>query len=267
MPANDELRMTNHSMRLSLDEVSLFLDLDGTLAPFASYPDGVAPETERNAILRDLAVRLDGRVAIISGRSIEDIDRIVEGAVVSVAGCHGLERRDARLDRRNAPPHRGLSQARSELHAFADKFPGILIEEKPLSVAFHFRNNPAFETTATVFAEDLARRTGLTLQTGAMVVEFLTPGMDKGKALRAFMIEPPFAGSIPLFVGDDLTDENGFRAVNALGGMGVLVGPPRATLARYRLDSVDEVLAWLEAGLQTQVFSLEVPIEPTYSRI
>lgn len=255
------------TLRLSLDQVSLFLDLDGTLAPFASHPDGVVAETERNATLRDLAVRLDGRMAIISGRSIEDIDRILEGTIVSVAGCHGLERRDARLDRLNVPPHRGLPQAVTELHAFADKFPGILIEEKPLSVAFHFRNNPAFETTATLFAEDLAKRTGLTLQAGAMVVEFLTPGMDKGKAVRAFMAEPPFAGTTPLFVGDDLTDEKGFRAVNGLGGMGVLVGPPRLTFARYHLNSVDEVLAWLKAGLQSKVFSLEVPIEPTYSRI
>lgn len=253
-------------VRLGLDEVALFLDLDGTLAPFEDRPDAVGADLERNRLLRDLAVELGGRMAIVSGRSIEDVDRILEGAIVSVAGSHGLQRRDARLDRISAPAHNCLPQAVSELHTFADRFPDVLVEEKPLSVAFHYRGNPAFETAARVFAEDLAGRTGLTLQQGKLVIEFLTPGMDKGKAVRAYMKEPPFQGSIPIFLGDDLTDEHGFEAVHQLGGLGVLVGAPRPTYARYRLGSVAEVQAWLLAGLQSRTFSLEAPIESAHRR-
>ncbi len=86
-----------------------------------------------------------------------------------------------------------------------------------------------------------------------MVAELCTPGLDKGAAVRAFMDEAPFAGALPVFVGDDLTDENGFRAARALGGVSILVGPLRATDADMRLDSVPAVRGWLEAALMQEV--------------
>lgn len=253
--------------RLRLDDIALFLDLDGTLAPFTAVPEGVGPDIRRNALLKRMAVRLEGRMAIISGRSVAEIDRIVEGVIPAVAGSHGLQRRDARLDMITASLHSGVEQARQEVVALARKFPDIRVEEKPLSVALHYRLDPALEPVVQVFAEDLARRTGLKLQWGNLVAEFLTPGMDKGRAVRAFMVEPPFIGSIPLFVGDDLTDEDGFRVVNALGGIGILVGPLRETWASYRLESVEAVHAWLESGLENQYLELEAAVEPSYRRI
>ncbi len=253
--------------RLRLDDIALFLDLDGTLAPFTAVPEGVGPDIKRNALLKRMAVRLDGRMAIVSGRSIAEIDRIVEGVIPAVAGSHGLQRRDARLDMITASLHAGVEQAKQETIALARKFPAIRVEEKPLSVALHYRLDPALEPMVQVFAEDLARRTGLKLQWGAFVAEFLTPGMDKGRAVRAFMVEPPFAGSVPVFVGDDLTDEDGFRVVSTLGGIGILVGPLRETWASYRLESVDAVHAWLENGLQNKYIELEAAIEPSYRRI
>ena len=96
--------------------------------------------------------------------------------------------------------------------------------------------------------EALAGRTGLVLQRGKMVAELRPPGTDKGAALRRLMAEPPFAGARPVFVGDDLTDEHAFEAAAALGGGGVLVGPPRPTAARWRLNGVGEVTCWLEAA-------------------
>jgi trehalose 6-phosphate phosphatase len=255
------------SGQLRLDDLALFMDLDGTLAPFTDLPEEVGPDIRRNALLKRMAVRLEGRMAIISGRSIAEIDRIVEGVIPAVAGSHGLQRRDARLDMITASVHAGVEQAKQETMALARRFPDIRVEEKPLSVALHYRLDPALEPVVQVFAEDLARRTGLKLQWGNLVAEFLTPGMDKGRAVRAFMVEPPFAGSVPVFVGDDLTDEDGFRVVNALSGIGILVGDLRETWAAYRLESVEAVHAWLENGLQNQYIELEAAIEPSYRRI
>jgi trehalose 6-phosphate phosphatase len=90
------------------------------------------------------------------------------------------------------------------------------------------------------------------LQPGKLVVELKTPGADKGAALTAFMAEPPFAGAVPVMVGDDLTDEYGFRAAEALGGFGVLVGPRRETAARFGLADVNAVLDWLERLKETE---------------
>ena len=257
----------NAQMRYSLNDISLFLDLDGTLAPFTDLPEAVGPDIARNALIRNLALRLDGRLAVVSGRTIADIDRILEGVVPAVAGSHGLQRRDARLDMIVAPIHSGVTQAKQEIAAFVRKYPELHVEEKPLSVALHYRAEPTLEPVIDIFAEDLARRTGLKLQRGVMVVEFLTPGMDKGRAVRAFMVEPPFAGTLPVFVGDDLTDEDGFRVVRSFGGAGVLVGGLRETFADYRLGNVEAVHHWLERGLQSQYLELETAIEPSYRRI
>ncbi|ESQ85107.1 hypothetical protein AEAC466_05195 [Asticcacaulis sp. AC466] len=261
------MTMTQKARHFHLDQISLFIDLDGTLAPFQLTPDVVGPDVKRNALLREMGMRLNGRMAVVSGRSIADLDRILEGTIVAMAGSHGLQRRDARLDLVTASPHSGLADAIREIKNFALKFPDVVIEEKPLSVAFHYRQNPSVETVARVFCEDLAQRTGLKWQRGAMVEEFLTPGMDKGRAVRAFMVEPPFLGTTPIFVGDDLTDENGFQAVQALGGFGVCVGAVRDTHAQFQLESVSAVHAWLRQGLQNNYFSLEAEVEPSYSRI
>jgi len=254
-------------VELGLESVSLFLDLDGTLAPFAPVPEGVGPDIGRNSLLKNLAMGLQGRLAVVSGRDIADIDRILEGVVTAVAGSHGLQRRDARLDMVTAPAHSGVAAAKREVAVFAQAHPGLVAEVKPLSVALHYRQEPEMGPVVEVFAADLARRTGLKLQWGACVAEFLTPGMDKGRAVRAFMVEPPFSGTVPIFIGDDLTDEDGFRAVRPFGGIGVLVGSPRETFARYRLGNVEAVHHWLETGLRTHSFRLEAAIEPSYRRI
>lgn len=232
-----------------LDRAALFLDLDGTLAPFAPTPEGVAPEPRRTALLRAAGQRLGGRLAVVSGREIASVDRIVERAVLAVAGVHGLERRDGAGRLTRTPPHPELVRAGDVLQTFADSRPGVLVERKALGVAVHVRNAPEAEDEARALARRLAEDTGLILQDGNKVAELRTPGADKGDALRAFMAEPPFAGAVPVFVGDDLTDEHGFQALGALGGWGVLVGPPRATAATSRLDSPAAVLDWLAACL------------------
>ena len=251
---------------LRLDETALFLDLDGTLAPFTARPEDVGPDAARNDRLRRLAERLDGRLAVVSGRGIDDLDRILEGSVAALAGIHGLQRRNGAAVVA-AAAHDRLDDAVRELHAFADRVPGTQVELKPLSAVLHYRNAPEVEAEARVFADALAARTGLKQQRGSMVIELLTPGSDKGAAIRAFMTEAPFAGAVPVFAGDDLTDEDGFLAAIALGGFGILVGPPRPTFAAFRLDDEAAVHAWLDQALTLNAFVLEAPVEPSYRRI
>jgi trehalose 6-phosphate phosphatase len=226
---------------------ALFLDMDGVLAPLAETPDAVVPHPERTAALRAVAERLDGRVAIISGRTIAEIDRIAEAVTASASGVHGLERRraDGFLHRAEAAP--AVREAVTAFETFASTRPGIIVEDKAVSAGLHYRGAPDEAEAALALARRLADETGLTLQIGNLVVELKTPGSSKGTALKAFMLEPPFAGAVPVMLGDDLTDEDGFMAAEALGGFGVLVGPPRETAARYGLPDVASVLAWLNA--------------------
>lgn len=234
-----------------LPRLALFLDMDGVLAPLADTPDAVVPDARRTAVLRAVAERLGGRVAIISGRTIAEIDRIAEASTASASGVHGLERRgaDGAMHRAEAAP--AVREAVAAFEDFARTRPGIIVEDKAVSAGLHYRGAPAEGADALALAGQLADRTGLAMQAGNLVVELKTPGSSKGTALKAFMQEAPFAGAFPVMLGDDLTDEDGFRAASDLGGFGVLVGPPRETAARHGLADVTAVLDWLDAVKET----------------
>jgi len=234
--------------RLALDGAALFLDLDGTLAPIAERPEDVRPDPRRTDLLQQLSAKLNGRLAVVSGRSLSEIDHILENHVTCVAAIHGLVRRDARGVIGEAAPHPGLIAARAALREFAERDTRLLVEDKSLSLTLHYRQAPDRALEVIGLAERLATVTGLTLQPGDMVVELRTPGASKGDSIRAFMSEEPFRGAKPIFLGDDLTDEHGFFAVRQLGGYGVLVGPQRKTTAIYRMEDVEAALTWLEAA-------------------
>lgn len=235
---------------LELAGTALFLDLDGTLAPIAERPQDVGPDARRTCLLERLARRLDGRLAVISGRTLGEVDHILEGCVPAVAAVHGLVRRDAAGRVAAARPHPAVARAAAALRTFAVRDPGLIVEDKAgLSVALHFRQAPRHAAQARACVQELAEETELSRQDGDMVAELRSPGPHKGDCLRAFMDEAPFAGARPVFVGDDLTDEDGFAAALALGGFGVLVGPARPTGAHRRLDDVAAALDWLEAAL------------------
>ncbi|MCR5877940.1 trehalose-phosphatase [Phenylobacterium sp. J367] len=234
---------------LLLRDASLFLDLDGTLAPIAARPQDVRPEARRTRLVERLADRLDGRLAVVSGRTLADIDRILEGKVMAVAAVHGLVRREPDGAVHELAPHPALPMAAARLREFAASDSGLIVEEKGLSLALHFRLARHHAQAARRLAEEIAQETGLTLQDGDMVEELRTPGPTKGDSVNAFMAQPPFLGSRPIFIGDDATDEHGFEAAREAGGLGVLVGPTRLSGATCRLAGVDEVLAWLEAAL------------------
>lgn len=233
---------------LKLADAALFLDLDGTLAPIAARPQDVRPDPRRTGLVQHLSQAMQGRLAVISGRTLADVDRILEGRVTAVAAVHGLVRREPDGTVYEAEAHPALPDAAQRFREFAVRDSGLLVEEKGLSVALHYRLAKAEQVAARRLAADIAAETGLTVQEGDMVQELRTPGPTKGDSVTAFLGRKPFAGRTPVFIGDDATDEHGFEAVEKAGGYGVLVGPPRETHARFRLLGVDEVLTWLEAS-------------------
>jgi trehalose 6-phosphate phosphatase len=237
---------------------ALFLDLDGTLATIAETPsEARVDEACRETLLR-ARERLAGRIAILSGRTIQMVDEILGGAVLCVAGVHGLQRRDALGEVFEKPPHARVAEAASTLRALARKSPGLLVEAKGPSVAIHYRRALGAEAAVLEAVERIAAASGLELQLGKAVAELRTPGPDKGTALRRFMLEAPFRGARPLVVGDDLTDEPAFAEARRLGGAGLLVGAERPTDAVGRLADPSCVVAWMGRALDTGRFELEM---------
>jgi trehalose 6-phosphate phosphatase len=230
-----------------LDGAALFLDFDGTLVDLAETPDSIRVSPELGPLLERLRRRLGGRLAIVSGRSLADLERHVPASGIAFSGSHGLELRLADGTRLPLSVPIGLDDVHARVAAFARRADGLLVEEKPAGIALHFRLAPDWAGRAAAFMADLAAERGWAVQQGNMVIELRPVGATKGDALRAFMTEPEFTAARPVFVGDDLTDEHGFEAAAALSGAGILVGPPRGTSARYRLDSVGAVAEWLRS--------------------
>nr|WP_315382891.1 trehalose-phosphatase [uncultured Sphingomonas sp.] len=231
-----------------LDTASLFLDFDGTLVELADRPDGVVVAPVLVDLIRALEEKLDGRLALVSGRPAGDLTALFGDHAPSVVGSHGMEFHWSDGRREQAERPAGLIAALDAMRAFTEAKDGAILEDKPLGAAVHYRLNPALEAEAKALGERLAAEHDLYLQHGKMMVEVRTTGGDKGSAIRTLMADPRFAAGRPVFLGDDVTDEPGFSAVALLGGAGVLVGDPRPTDARYRLDDVSGVLAWLAAA-------------------
>lgn len=227
---------------------ALFLDFDGTLVELAAQPEAVRPAPGLVPLLASLSERLGGGLAIVTGRRVAVIDHFLEPLRLPVAGLHGFE---MRLDDGQAPSLARaleLADARSRLSAFAAGRPGTRLEDKGLTLALHYREAPDAEIEAKALAEAIREESdgGLELIHGNMVAELLPAGRDKGKAIEDLLGQEPFAGGLPVFLGDDVTDEAGFRVVNALGGVTVRIGPWRPTEARCGLPDVAAVLSWLE---------------------
>lgn len=230
-------------------QTSLFLDFDGTLVDLVDRPGSVTVNADLGTLLERLARRLEGRLAVVSGRSIAQLAHFFGplSGTVALVGSHGAEVRT--LGSGVVAPQ-APAALREAKHLFTQAFienEDILIEAKTLGVAIHYRLDQSAETAAVRLAADFASKHGLELQRGKMMVEVRAAGHDKGSGIGALMSKVPFAGSVPIFVGDDLTDEPGFRRCAEMGGAGVLVGGPRPTAAQYRLPDVAAVHEWLAA--------------------
>lgn len=226
--------------------LALFLDVDGTLLEIAERPHEVNVSEQLQVLLRNLGETLDGAMALISGRSIADLDRLFRDSTYSVAGSHGLERRTQNGERIDSENSMLDNDVVSGLLALGDIDPAILVENKGRTIAIHYRQAPSQKTNLQSRIRRLiADRPDLIAMSGKMVIEVKPASSDKGSAIDAFMSETPFEGRLPVFLGDDVTDEAGFAAVRKRGGISILVGEEKETTAEYRLSTVAATHQWL----------------------
>lgn len=227
---------------------ALFLDFDGTMVDIAPHPEAVRVPQPLIGTLQRLHAYLGGAVAVISGRPIEQIDSFLAPLRLPVAGVHGAERRgaDGAVTLLNTHP---LDLVEAAARALAARHPGLLVENKRGSIALHYRQAPELEALCLQTMQDAVDSSpGLTLLRGKMVAEAKPGGASKGRAIEDFLQEAPFAGRVPVFIGDDFTDEVGFSTVQRLGGIGIKVGDG-ATVAWRRLATPAALHNELEAAL------------------
>ena len=230
-------------------EWAFFFDLDGTLIDFADTPTAVHVGEELRLLLEQLYRDTGGAVALMSGRAIAEIDRLFPHAQMPVAGQHGLERRGA--EGRviwHAVPTLRFERVRVRMASAVHGKAGLLLENKGLSLALHYRRAPRLAAYAHRLARSMLPIVGrrFCIQRGKYVVEMRPAGKDKGMGILEFMKEEPFRGRTAVFVGDDASDEFGFATVNRIGGHSIKVGAGR-TAARWRLPTVRAVREWLSS--------------------
>lgn len=223
---------------------ALFLDLDGTLAEIAPHPGDVHLPQALVAMLSRLEDRLDGALAIVSGRSIADLDGLLAPMAPRAAGLHGVQRRNGESQTTGAPTG-VLADASRDLEQFVARHPGLMLEDKGTALALHYRNAPALESACRDRSHAVVNAVpDHHVIAGKMVFEIKPRHTHKGAAIAAFLREAPFRGRTLVFAGDDVTDEDGFREVNAVGGISVKIGDGPSE-ARFRLPGVASLHDWL----------------------
>ncbi|WP_137392020.1 trehalose-phosphatase [Rhodoligotrophos defluvii] len=234
---------------------ALFLDLDGTLFELAPRPEDVKGDPALCGMLTDLAASFDGALAVVSGRTLESIDTLLAPCRLPAAGLHGLERRNVQGDLEELPvDYDALAAVKDELRRFAERHPGVLLEDKGKAIGMHYRLVPhlGLEVLDAVTRVVAPFTSSLGLQPGKMVVEIKPRGASKGTAISCFLAEPPFKGRRPLVAGDDITDEDAFALARSFGGIALRVGDPQRTLADERVPSVAAFRAWLASLIVPQ---------------
>lgn len=238
--------MTNYPPAPQL-EWAWFFDIDGTLARIEKSPDEVQVDAAVLEFIEALTEQTGGAVALVTGRSLADIDRLFPSIMVAAAGQHGAERRNrnGEVVRRPAPSEQ-LLEMRDALRDMEQRHAGLLLEDKGLSLALHYRNAPRLASFVQreVRALYLKMGSGFHMQAGKCVVEIVPVGHTKGTVVSEFMMGRPFSGRVPVFLGDDVTDESAFTVVNDLGGVSIKVGAG-PTHAQFRLHDVSSVQQWL----------------------
>lgn len=231
------------AIRREPDRWSLFLDIDGTLVDLAPTPDGVHVPKALPGQLGRLSKKLDGALALVTGRSLAYVDALFSPHVFPTAGLHGAEIR-AGGKVIQPEPSAAFIKLKHQLMQEAEHYPGVLIEDKGAAVAAHYRLAPQFESQLEERMRHYAELAGpkWALQLGKMVFELRPARSSKGDALERFMQSAPFSNRVPVAIGDDLTDESMFATANARGGTSLFVGSSTAsTCATGRLPSPDHV--------------------------
>ena len=242
-----------------LDHTALFLDIDGTLLDIALTPDSVRVPQQLVDDLERLRARCGGALALVSGRTLADIDKLFAPLKLPAAGAHGTQVRadpSVQIGHLTRPIP---AELRAKFTALADR-PGMFIEDKEVTLALHYRlrEPPMLPDAPVAEVETAAAASGFSLLHGKKVLELKPAGTDKGSALRAFMTKPPFAGRIPLFAGDDVTDGYAFAVLESLHGIGISVGRAFPGAA-YQAADPQELRQWLHGLLAP---SAGEPTEP-----
>ena len=227
---------------------ALFLDFDGTLVDIAPQPEAVVVPDGLVSTLQQVQQYLGGAVAVVSGRPITQIDSFLAPLHLPAAGVHGMERRGTDGATLHAATH-PLQLIEHAAEALARVYPALRVERKRGAIALHYRQAPELEQLCVDTMQAAVEESpGMTLLRGKMVAEAKPAGISKGSAIEAFLLEAPFHGRQPVFVGDDITDEIGFATVQRLGGLGVKVGAG-PSVAWQRLDSPDAMRTELERAM------------------
>ncbi len=245
-PSDASAALRSGTPDLSPERTALFLDVDGTLLGFRSRPDEVVADPDLLDLLRALREAAAGALALVSGRMVSDLDRIVAPLVLPAAGVHGADIRfaDGARSRTGAA---AMAPVRGAVESFVAARAGLFLEDKGATLALHYRHAPDREDEVRDFLRSLRDHPGIAVQEGKLVAELKPESCDKGTAIVALMDTSPFRGRQPVFIGDDLTDEHGFAAVNRLGGSSIKVGPVGApTVAEFRVADPDAVRALLQ---------------------
>lgn len=231
-------------------KAALMLDFDGTLVEIADRPDGIeVPQAVRDLLARAMD-RLDGRVAIISGRPISDLERFLPDFTGSLIGTHGAEMRHGGSRRELVKvDHTTVARLIRIVDDFAALRPEFLVEHKPSGVVLHYRQAERQAALALRFMESLAMAAdGFALQPALMAYELKADATGKDRAMAQLLEEDGFRGTLPVYAGDDLTDEPALELAAARGGMAIKIGQAES-VARHRLPDPAALRACLEAWL------------------
>jgi trehalose 6-phosphate phosphatase len=234
-----EIISHKNDIAASEPQIALFLDFDGTLVEIAPSPEDVRLDRRVAPALDTLRTQLDGALALVSGRPIAFLDEMLAPHRFDIAGLHGAQiRLDGEIRSQSDAPE-NMREALRDLVRFANSHVGIIVENKRISAALHWRLAPELKDEALGLMRMAAAKLGpgVRLQEGKSVAELVPAGASKGSAIAWLMATPTFAGRRPVFIGDDITDEDGFETVNAMGGLSIRIGTDRESRALLRLAS------------------------------
>lgn len=241
-----------HQISLIHSQHALFLDFDGTLADIAPHPSAVFVHSDLVPLLHNLHLALGGALAIVSGRSVADIDIFLSPLKLPAAGEHGMQWRNSAGDYFELDASTlevALQPLRDAASLLAKQHDALLLEQKTAGFALHYRMAPVlYNLCWQTLAPLVQHNPALTLLRGKYVIEVVPTAIDKGTAIENYLLHPPFAGRTPFFMGDDTTDEAGFAAVQAAGGHGIKVGAG-PSIAQHRCPNPNALRAWLAQAL------------------
>ena len=236
---------------LGTSAVALFLDVDGTLLDIRDNPSDVVADSALTELLNACSTELHGALSLISGRSIEEVDRIFAPAIFPVAGAHGAELRFDGAQALTLDSNPMPREALRRLEEFVATNQGLLIEYKRGGVSLHYRRAPELQEACEELVRGLMADLGdaFRLIAGKMVFEIAPGAHNKGAAIRSFLEHAPFVGRMPVYVGDDVTDEDAFAEVNRVDGLSIRVGDSAHSEACYELPDVASVRSWLSTAV------------------